>query len=113
MMMVCHVADEFNTFQLTTDTGKLLYFSTPYLKGGGTLVDQNEDIYLHFRKGCNLNDKNKEFLTPLHVATDKSHYDVMELLLKHGAKVRSQLATLHIHCSHVGPHVTINPKLKS
>ena len=34
-----------------------------------------------------MNEKNKEFLTPLHVATDKSHYDVMELLLKHGAKV--------------------------
>ena len=36
-----------------------------------------------------MNDKNKEFLTPLHLATDKSHYDVMELLLKHGAKVRN------------------------
>ena len=31
----------------------------------------------------------KEFLTPLHVATEKSHYDVMELLLKHGAKVNA------------------------
>jgi hypothetical protein len=89
------------------------------------------------RKGCNLNEKNKEFLTPLHIATgqgdfhidffvfwfafynrnvysfpmlmsaevllgsgtpvidililfpDKSHYDVMELLLKHGAKVKT------------------------
>ncbi len=28
------------------------------------------------RKGANLNDKNKEFLTPLHVAAEKSHYDV-------------------------------------
>ena len=41
------------------------------------------------RKGCNLNDKNKDFLTPLHIATDKSHYDVMELMLKHGAKVNA------------------------
>jgi len=41
------------------------------------------------RKGCNMNEKNKEFLTPLHVATEKSHYDVMELLLKHGAKVNA------------------------
>uniref|UniRef100_A0ABM0N060 Poly [ADP-ribose] polymerase n=1 Tax=Saccoglossus kowalevskii TaxID=10224 RepID=A0ABM0N060_SACKO len=42
---------------------------------------------LLIRKGGNLNDKNKEFLTPLHVATDKGHFDVMETLLKHGAKV--------------------------
>ena len=49
------------------------------------------------RKGCNLNDKNKEFLTPLHIATDKSHYDVMELLLKHGAKVgRSNIPRINV-----------------
>ena len=36
------------------------------------------------RKGCNLNEKNKEFLTPLHVATDKSHYDGLELLQRLG-----------------------------
>ena len=41
------------------------------------------------RKGANLNEKNKEFLTPLHVAAEKSHYDVMEILLKHGAKVNA------------------------
>jgi len=51
------------------------------------------------RKGCNLNEKNKEFLTPLHVATDKSHYDVMELLLKHGAKVNA-LDSLGQTCLH-------------
>jgi ankyrin repeat protein len=28
------------------------------------------------RKGANLNDKNKECLTPLHVAAEKSHHDV-------------------------------------
>ena len=26
-------------------------------------------------------------LTPLHVAADKSHFDVLDILLKHGAKV--------------------------
>lgn len=26
-------------------------------------------------------------LSPLHVAADKAHYDVMDVLLKHGAKV--------------------------
>ena len=43
------------------------------------------------RKGANLNDKNKELLTALHAAADKSHYDIMEVLLKHGAKVRKKL----------------------
>ncbi|KAF8774082.1 Poly [ADP-ribose] polymerase tankyrase-1 like protein [Argiope bruennichi] len=41
------------------------------------------------RKGASLNEKNKEFLTPLHVAADKSHYDVIDVLLKHGAKVNA------------------------
>lgn len=41
------------------------------------------------RKGAHLNEKNKEFLTPLHVAADNSHYDVMDALLRHGAKVNA------------------------
>ncbi|XP_070541191.1 poly [ADP-ribose] polymerase tankyrase-2-like [Ptychodera flava] len=44
---------------------------------------------LLIRKGANLNDKNKDFLTPLHVATEKNHVDVMETLLKHNAKVNA------------------------
>lgn len=39
------------------------------------------------RKNAALNEKNKDFLTPLHVATDHSHYDVMDILLAHNAKV--------------------------
>lgn len=45
------------------------------------------------RRGAGLNDKNKEMLTPLHVAADKSHYDVMDVLLNHGAKVRTSYKT--------------------
>jgi tankyrase len=41
------------------------------------------------RKGAHLNEKNKEFLTPLHIAADNSHYDVMDALLRHGAKVNA------------------------
>jgi tankyrase len=41
------------------------------------------------RKGVNLNEKNKEMLTALHVAADNSYYDVMDALLRHGAKVNS------------------------
>ena len=36
-----------------------------------------------------MNDKNKEFLTPLHLAVDKSHYDVIDVLLKCRAKVNA------------------------
>lgn len=41
------------------------------------------------RKGAHLNDKNKELLTPLHIATDLSHYDLMDTLLRLGAKVNA------------------------
>lgn len=41
------------------------------------------------RKGAHLDEKNKDFLTPLHLAADNSHYDIMDLLLKSGAKVNA------------------------
>ena len=41
------------------------------------------------RRGAALNEKNKELLTPLHVAIDCNHADSVELLLKHGAKVNA------------------------
>ncbi|XP_076814893.1 poly [ADP-ribose] polymerase tankyrase-2-like [Clavelina lepadiformis] len=44
---------------------------------------------LLIRKGANINEKNKEFLVPLHIAVDKAHVDVMEILLKNGAQVNS------------------------
>lgn len=41
------------------------------------------------RKGAHMNEKNKEFLTPLHIACDMSHYDLMDSLLRMGAKVNA------------------------
>lgn len=41
------------------------------------------------RKNAAMNEKNKDFLTPLHVATDHSHYDAMDILLRHNAKVNA------------------------
>lgn len=35
------------------------------------------------KKGASLNEKNKEHLTPLHIASEKAHLDVLEILLKH------------------------------
>ncbi|XP_060527236.1 poly [ADP-ribose] polymerase tankyrase isoform X2 [Cylas formicarius] len=41
------------------------------------------------RKGAHINEKNKEFLTPLHIAADNSHYDIMDILLRSGGKVNA------------------------
>jgi len=41
------------------------------------------------RKGALLNEKNKAFLTPLHLAAELLHYDAMEVLLKQSAKVNA------------------------
>ncbi|XP_055921141.1 poly [ADP-ribose] polymerase tankyrase [Eupeodes corollae] len=41
------------------------------------------------RKGALLNEKNKAFLTPLHLTAEHLHYDVMDTLLKTGAKVNA------------------------
>uniref|UniRef100_A0A1D5RCD4 Poly [ADP-ribose] polymerase n=1 Tax=Macaca mulatta TaxID=9544 RepID=A0A1D5RCD4_MACMU len=44
---------------------------------------------LLLRKGANVNEKNKDFMTPLHVAAERAHNDVMEVLHKHGAKMNA------------------------
>ncbi|XP_061491462.1 poly [ADP-ribose] polymerase tankyrase-2 isoform X2 [Rhineura floridana] len=41
---------------------------------------------LLLRKGANINEKTKDFLTPLHVASEKGHNDVVEVVMKHEAK---------------------------
>uniref|UniRef100_A0A8C7FV96 Poly [ADP-ribose] polymerase n=1 Tax=Oncorhynchus kisutch TaxID=8019 RepID=A0A8C7FV96_ONCKI len=44
---------------------------------------------LLLRKGANVNEKNKDFMTPLHVAAERAHNDIMEVLQKHGAKINA------------------------
>lgn len=41
------------------------------------------------KKSANSNERNSEYFTPLHLATDLSHYDIMDCLLKNGAKVNA------------------------
>lgn len=43
---------------------------------------------LLIRNDVNVNEKNKEFLSPLHVAVDNQNADLIEMLLKNGAKVK-------------------------
>uniref|UniRef100_A0A7R9CVM7 Poly [ADP-ribose] polymerase n=1 Tax=Timema cristinae TaxID=61476 RepID=A0A7R9CVM7_TIMCR len=56
--------------------------SSPYLK-------RKQVLETIIRKGAHLNEKNKEMLTPLHVASDNSHSDAIDVLLRHGAKVNA------------------------
>ncbi|XP_028651298.1 poly [ADP-ribose] polymerase tankyrase-2 isoform X1 [Erpetoichthys calabaricus] len=62
---------------------------------------------LLIRKGANVNEKTKDFLTPLHLASEKSHNDVIEVLVKHEAKVNALdnlgQTALHraAHCGHL------------
>lgn len=41
------------------------------------------------RKGALLNEKNKDFITPLHLAADHSYFEIMDLLLKNGADINA------------------------
>uniref|UniRef100_A0A667YB65 Poly [ADP-ribose] polymerase n=1 Tax=Myripristis murdjan TaxID=586833 RepID=A0A667YB65_9TELE len=62
---------------------------------------------LLLRKGANVNEKTKDLLTPLHLASEKSHNDVIEVLVKHDAKVNAVdnlgQTALHraAHCGHL------------
>ncbi|XP_014351008.1 poly [ADP-ribose] polymerase tankyrase-1 isoform X3 [Latimeria chalumnae] len=44
---------------------------------------------LLLRKGASVNEKNKDFMTPLHVAAERAHNDVVEVLHKHGIKMNA------------------------
>ncbi|GLG92491.1 Poly [ADP-ribose] polymerase tankyrase [Gryllus bimaculatus] len=66
----------------TGDTPLHCAVSSPFTK-------RKQVLETLIRKGAHLNEKNKEFLTPLHVAADNSHYDVLDALLRHGAKVNA------------------------
>ncbi|KAH9524840.1 Poly [ADP-ribose] polymerase tankyrase-2 [Bulinus truncatus] len=66
----------------TGDTALHCAAASPYPK-------RKQVVEALLRKGANLNDKNKDYLAPLHIAADKAHYDVMDVLLKHNAKVNA------------------------
>lgn len=106
---MCSISDEFKGHLLLeasrqSDTAKLkkyltleiINFKHPYtgdtaLHSAVTSVypKRKQIIETLIRKGAHLNEKNKEFLTPLHLAADNSHYDLMDVLLRNGAKVNA------------------------
>lgn len=70
-------------------------------------VKKRELAVLLIRKGINLNEINKELLTPVHIAADNSHCDLLEVLLKYGAKPNALdgggATALH-RCAAAGKH---------
>lgn len=44
---------------------------------------------LLLRKGANVDEKTKDLMTPLHVASEKAHNDIIEILIKNDAKVNA------------------------
>ncbi|KAM9820432.1 LOW QUALITY PROTEIN: poly [ADP-ribose] polymerase tankyrase-1-like [Neosynchiropus ocellatus] len=62
---------------------------------------------LLLRKGANVNEKNKDFMTPLHVAAERAHNDIVEVLQKHGAKVNAldTLGQTALHRAALGGHL--------
>uniref|UniRef100_A0A8C1GGF7 Poly [ADP-ribose] polymerase n=1 Tax=Cyprinus carpio TaxID=7962 RepID=A0A8C1GGF7_CYPCA len=65
---------------LTQETALHCVSTSPYPK-------RKQICELLLRKGASVNEKNKDFLTPLHLAAEKSHNDIIEVLVKHEAKV--------------------------
>ncbi|KAK9965131.1 hypothetical protein ABG768_004240 [Culter alburnus] len=85
---------------LTQETALHCASTSPYPK-------RKQICELLLRKGANVNEKNKDFLTPLHLAAEKSHNDIIEVLVKHEAKVNAVdnlgQTALHraAHCGHL------------
>ncbi|XP_062873525.1 tankyrase, TRF1-interacting ankyrin-related ADP-ribose polymerase b isoform X2 [Trichomycterus rosablanca] len=62
---------------------------------------------LLLRKGANIHEKNKDFMTPFHVAAERAHNDVLEVLQKHGAKVNAAdtLGQTALHRAALAGHI--------
>ncbi|XP_021431458.2 poly [ADP-ribose] polymerase tankyrase-2 isoform X1 [Oncorhynchus mykiss] len=97
-----HLSLETMTFKhpLTHETALHCAATSPYPK-------RKQVCELLLRKGANVNEKTNDFLTPLHLASEKSHNDIIEVLVKHEAKVNALdnlgQTALHraAHCGHL------------
>ncbi|XP_029212832.2 poly [ADP-ribose] polymerase tankyrase-1-like [Acropora muricata] len=79
-----HITPEIINFQhpLTLESSLHLAVSSVCPKRKGA-------IEVLLKKGADTNLQNKDSLTPLHIASEKSHLDAVELLIKNGAKVNA------------------------
>ncbi|XP_060738826.1 tankyrase, TRF1-interacting ankyrin-related ADP-ribose polymerase b isoform X3 [Tachysurus vachellii] len=62
---------------------------------------------LLLRKGANIHEKNKDFMTAFHMAAERAHNDVLEVLQKHGAKVNAvdNLGQTGLHRAALAGHI--------
>lgn len=78
---------------LTTETANFVHpytAETPLHAVARSVSPKRKQVLeLLLKKNADVNAKNTDYLTALHVATDLSHYDVMDGLLKQGAKVNA------------------------
>ncbi|XP_031410443.1 poly [ADP-ribose] polymerase tankyrase-2 [Meleagris gallopavo] len=74
-----HNACSYGHYEVTELLVKHCAAASPYPK-------RKQVCELLLRKGANINEKTKDFLTPLHVASEKAHNDVVEVVVKHEAK---------------------------
>ncbi|XP_063817725.1 poly [ADP-ribose] polymerase tankyrase-2 isoform X1 [Pseudophryne corroboree] len=93
-----HLSMEIVNFKHPQTHETALHFaaSSPYPK-------RKQVCELLLRKGANVSEKTKDFLTPLHIASGKGHNDVVEVLVKHEAKVNA-LDNLGQTCLHRAAH---------
>ncbi|XP_055746686.1 poly [ADP-ribose] polymerase tankyrase-2-like isoform X2 [Salvelinus fontinalis] len=97
-----HLSPETMTFKhpLTHETALHCAATSPYPK-------RKQVCEFLLRKGANVNEKTKDFLTPLHLASENSHNDIIEVLVRHEAKVNALdnlgQTALHLaaHCGHL------------
>ncbi|XP_069756678.1 poly [ADP-ribose] polymerase tankyrase-2-like isoform X2 [Narcine bancroftii] len=66
----------------THETALHLAAASPYPK-------RKQVAELLLRKGANVDEKTRDLLTPLHMASEKAHNDIIEVLLKIDAKVNA------------------------
>lgn len=78
---------------LTTDTVNFIHPYTAETPLHCAVVSahpkQKQIVEMLLRKGALLNEKNKDFMTPLHLAAEHSYFEIMDLLLKSGADVNA------------------------
>lgn len=78
---------------LTTDVVNFIHLYTAdtplHCAVASVYPKRKQCVEILLRKGTLLNEKNKDFLTPLHLAADHSYFEIMDLLLKSGADINS------------------------
>lgn len=73
------------------------------------LNTQTVSTHIHTHTGLNfLSVVSRSFMTPLHVAAERAHNDILEVLQKHGAKVCCCVLSVRVSSCCVSCEVCVN-----